>query len=173
MPETLWIAAAAVGLGWLFSWRPAPHARQIAKAHRVLRRLGGLDGPGRAARVIAYLRKVDPYVFEELLLNAFARRGVAVRRNRRYSGDGGIDGYLQLDGGICVQAKRYRGHIRAADVAAFKALVAARRCRGVFIHTGRTGRGARAAAGSLEILSGQRLVDLVTGDPLMLFGLEL
>lgn len=173
MIETLGIASAAIAFGWLIGPRPAAHGRQIAKAERVLRRLSALNGPGRSARVIAYLRKVDPFVFEELLLSAFARRGVRVRRNRRYTGDGGVDGFLKFAGGIWVQAKRYRGHVRASDVAAFKALVFARRCRGVFIHTGRTGRGARAAAGEVEIISGQRLVNLVLGDPVWLFGSRL
>ncbi len=39
---------------------------------------------------IAYLRKIDPFVFEELLLEGFERRGFEVIRNRRYTGDGGL-----------------------------------------------------------------------------------
>lgn len=47
---------------------------------------------------IAYLRKIDPFVFEELLLEGFERRGFEVIRNRRYTGDGGIDGRVKIDG---------------------------------------------------------------------------
>lgn len=173
MSNWVWIAAGAAGFGFVLArWsKPRPHARQVARAIRVLARLTRFDGEHRVACVIAYLRKVDPYVFEELLLTAFARRGIAVRRNARYSGDGGIDGRLRLGGErVYLQAKRYRTHIRAGDVRAFQTLVAEQQVKGIFAHTGRTGRGARAGAGELEFLSGRRLADFVLGEPVRLFG---
>ena len=60
-----------------------------------------------------YLRKINPYVFEELLLLAFERRGMRVIRNSRYSGDGGLDGQVLIDGERwLIQAKRYGRTIR-------------------------------------------------------------
>jgi len=47
---------------------------------------------------IAYLRKIDPYVFEELLLEALLSKGFKITRNKRYSGDGGIDWQSLLQG---------------------------------------------------------------------------
>ncbi|MEX6059375.1 restriction endonuclease [Enterobacter hormaechei] len=41
---------------------------------------------------INYLRKIDPFVFEELLLEGFEAHGFRTIRNKRYTGDGGIDG---------------------------------------------------------------------------------
>lgn len=44
-----------------------------------------------------YLRKINPYVFEELLLLALERQGLTVVRNASYSGDGGTDGQVIID----------------------------------------------------------------------------
>jgi hypothetical protein len=55
----------------------------------VLLRLPQLSADGQR---LLYLRKVNPYVFEEMILTALERRGIPVRRNNRYSGDGGLDG---------------------------------------------------------------------------------
>ncbi|WP_192840691.1 restriction endonuclease, partial [Enterobacter hormaechei] len=41
-----------------------------------------------------YLRKIDPFVFEELLLEGFEAHGFRTIRNKRYTGDGGIDGQV-------------------------------------------------------------------------------
>ncbi|MGS6531656.1 restriction endonuclease, partial [Enterobacter hormaechei] len=44
------------------------------------------------AQIINYLRKIDAFVFEELLLEGFEAHGFRTMRIKRYSGDGGIDG---------------------------------------------------------------------------------
>lgn len=49
------------------------HRRHQATATRVLARLPLLGGDGQR---LAYLRKINPYVFEELLLLAFERQGM-------------------------------------------------------------------------------------------------
>ena len=114
-----------------------------------------LRGVGSAGQVFAYLRKIDPFIFEELVLTCFEERGIAVTRNRRYTGDGGSDGQIWLGGErMHVQAKRYGKHINRPHVAEFLQLVARRQMKGVFVHTGRTGKGARAAAGSSEYKEG-------------------
>src|SRR3546814_6309274 len=67
-------------------------------------------------------------------------RGHRVIRNRRYTGDGGIDGEVIIDGQRwLIQAKRYRDAIRPEHVWDFAQMCATRRRRGMFIHTGRTG----------------------------------
>ena len=71
---------------------------------RILSRGREADSAGK----MAYLRKINPYVFEELVLDGFRSKGYGVKRNRRYSGDGGIDGRVYLDGKeYLVQCKRY------------------------------------------------------------------
>lgn len=149
-------------LSVLDAWRewtlPRSHKRRIRAARRVLARVEGWEAP----RVFGYLRKIDPLSFEELALEAFARAGHRVKRGRRYSGDGGIDGHVWMDGRwVPIQCKRYRNAINPTHVADFAALVFPG--RGLFIHTGRTGPASRANAGGIEIISGQKLINLIKG----------
>ncbi|MCE4360801.1 restriction endonuclease [Xanthomonas hortorum] len=63
-----------------------------------------------------------------------------------------------------LQAKRYRKHINRAHILEFAKLLEARGSREIFIHTGRTGAGARELANDnphLTIISGQRLLDFL------------
>lgn len=133
------------------------------QAKRVIEKLNSIESMPKR---LAYLRKVDPFTFEELLLDAFERRGHKVRRNNRYTGDGGVDGEVILNGRLyLLQAKRYGKYINAAHVAEFCELLERRQCYGVFCHTGRTGPSVREFAKShprLVILSGQRLLDFLT-----------
>ncbi|MGM8474744.1 restriction endonuclease, partial [Enterobacter hormaechei subsp. steigerwaltii] len=69
---------------------------------------------------INYLRKIDPFVFEELLLEGFEAHGFRTIRNKRYTGDGGIDGQVIIGKyRYLIQAKRYRGHIALQHVQEF------------------------------------------------------
>ena len=68
---------------------------------------------------------------------------------------------------MCEQL-RGRDAIRPEHVSEFAQLCATRRQRGLFIHTGRTGGMSRAVidrATGIEIVSGQRLLALLTGAP--------
>ena len=56
--------------------------------------------------IYARLRAMDALAFEELVLESFERRGHRVVRNRRYTGDGGIDGQVVIDGRV-VELKKY------------------------------------------------------------------
>jgi restriction system protein len=117
----------------------------------------------------ARLRAMDPLAFEELLLEAFELRGHRVVRNRRYTGDGGVDGEVVISGTrFLIQAKRYRDTIRPDHVRAFADLCTARGRRGLFIHTGRTGGSSRTildGCASVEVISGRTLLALLTGAP--------
>lgn len=64
------------------SARVRRHRRYRETAQRVLGRLPALSSDG--AR-LSYLRKINPYVFEELLLLALEKQGLEVIRNRSYS----------------------------------------------------------------------------------------
>ncbi|MBC3211061.1 restriction endonuclease [Serratia fonticola] len=155
-------------LSWvvlLFGAKASRHRRYQQQARRVLERLPLLEGDGQR---LAYLRKINPYVFEELLLTAFELRGYRIKRNRRYSGDGGLDGQVWIDGQrYLIQAKRYGRAITPTHVAEFGALVRREGCRGLFVHTGRTGPKSRAELAripEIELLSGQRLLALLKKD---------
>jgi len=147
--------------------RPASrrrHRRYQRQAGRVLARLPVLRDD--ASRLV-YLRKVNPYVFEEMLLTAFSRQGYRIKRNARYSGDGGIDGQVWInDQRWLIQAKRYATSISSQHVLHFGERVRQERCRGFFIHTGRTGemsREALLAVPDITLISGHRLLTLLSG----------
>lgn len=133
------------------------HQRNIRTARRVLARLARLDSE---AAVLAYLRKIDPLVFEELTLTLFENDGCVVRRNTRYSGDGGQDGQVRLPQGLfAIQCKRYRAHIDPAHVEDFARLVEREKfAGGIFAHTGRTG------GESYRRMGGRRIVLLSGAD---------
>ncbi|HCA3195726.1 TPA: restriction endonuclease, partial [Klebsiella pneumoniae] len=82
---------------------------------------------------LAYLRKINPFVFEEMLLDAFELGGYRVERNKRYTGDGGIDGKVWIDDQLyLIQAKRYTGHVAIAHIKEFNELVKRHQCKGFF-----------------------------------------
>ncbi|ECA1950166.1 restriction endonuclease [Salmonella enterica subsp. enterica serovar Virchow] len=141
------------------------HNRYRQAAGRVLARLPQLATDG--AR-LNYLRKINPYVFEELLLLALARQGLEVVRNRSYSGDGGLDGQVFIGGRRwLIQAKRYSRAIVPGHVEEFGALLLREQCAGLFIHTGRTGKKSYDSlrrCPSVHLVSGQRLLRLLSGE---------
>ncbi|WP_407200924.1 restriction endonuclease [Enterobacter cloacae] len=87
---------------------------------------------------IAYLRKINAFVFEEMLMEAIERAGHKVYRNKRYTGDGGIDGKALINGHYyLIQAKRYTGHVTTDHVSSFKASSLRETSAGNFCHTGK------------------------------------
>ncbi|AIA55459.1 putative membrane protein [Acidithiobacillus caldus ATCC 51756] len=111
----------ARGRAWVSriqSRRSRSHRKRQDAARRrecSLAEIVGADAGETFARRMAYLRTLDPLVFEELVLDAFQKKGWIVERNRRYSGDGGLDGKVFMDNrwrGI--QCKRYKGPIQTA-----------------------------------------------------------
>ena len=144
------VVMAFLNLRWREKASTRRHRRYRATAGRVLNKLNSLPGDGQR---LTYLRKISPYVFEELLLSAFERQGLTVVRNASYSGDGGLDGQVIIDGEHwLIQAKRYSRAVSGR--------------RGLFIHTGRTGkmsRTIRTASPRLRIISGQRLLAILAG----------
>lgn len=149
---------------------PLKHRWRRRQARTMAAQLRGRDQSQPPQLIYARLRAMDPLAFEELLLERFERRGCKVVRNQHYTGDGGIDGQVVIDGVVwLIQAKRYAGSIRPDYVAAFEQLCRTRGQRGFFIHTGRTGpqsRSAVANGSAVYILSGRSLLALLAGQPL-------
>ncbi|AUO01805.1 restriction endonuclease [Serratia marcescens] len=141
------------------------HRRYQATAMRVLARLPLLGGDGQR---LAYLRKINPYVFEELLLLAFERQGYAVIRNTSYSGDGGLDGRVIIEGKTYfIQAKRYGRTISPSHITSFGELLRHHHCDGFFIHTGRTHQLSRVLLQNhphVHLVSGRKLLALLAGN---------
>ena len=137
----LWLSIHSRFLSW--AKRRHGHRRMRARwtAARILS-IKGADDRETIARRVAYLRKIDPWVFEELVLDAFQRRGWTVVRNHRYTGDGDLDGRIYADGVWSgVQCKRYKGDVPLSMITRFaRDLRREGLTRGFFIHTGRVTR---------------------------------
>ena len=141
------------------------HRFNKKKAKQILKKLQKFDHPGK---IFSYLRKIDPFVFEELLLTAFENKGYRAIRNKRYTGDSGIDGRLLNDRGelILIQAKRYSNHINKDHITQFSRIVMndKKAKKGYFIHTGKTGGKSYSelkTASNIQLLSGENLIKLI------------
>lgn len=163
LPFEAWIFGICIALLFVaIKWDQCRHARTILEASAQLRRLKKID---QASFRMAHLRKVDPFVFEEMLLTAFKKRGYKIRRNKRYTGDGGIDGHVRIKGQWhAIQAKRYKNHIKLQDVKELSEVCRQRRLKGLSIHTGKTGAASRVAAQNcqrIQMISGSKLLKLL------------
>ena len=112
-----------------------------------------------------FLKQVDPFVFEELLLLSLKFRGIKVIHNKRYTGDGGIDGIILLGNKrYAIQAKRYTSYITASHVNDFKTALINKGCSGgFFIHCGKSGKALYSHLdSSIHLISGSNLHQLLT-----------
>jgi restriction system protein len=137
---------------------------RIGQSRKLLVKLRAFEGVHRTAQTLTYLRKIDPFVFEELLLTALEDQKVGIIRNERYTNDGGIDGRFKWQGKIAlIQAKRYQAHINRQHALVFAEQVQSGKTYGIFAHTGRTGKGSFRALllPNMLILSGDNLVKLL------------
>lgn len=139
------------------------HALKLKQAKRVYVKIKEIESFPQA---IAYLRKIDPYVYEELILFALKNMKYKIKRNKKYSGDGGIDGKVWIKGKLhYIQAKRYSKYINKAHVEEFNFITKRDKVGGLFVHTGITGKGSRAEVAShVKMISGEKMVDLIKGN---------
>lgn len=113
---------------------------------------------------ILFLRKIDPFVFEEILLSSFKKIGYKIKRNKRYTGDGGSDGKVWIKNKMYhIQAKRYKSYIKNKDMVDFIYLIRREKSKGMFIHTGVMGKKTKELAekNKVKVLSDNLLYDLI------------
>ena len=172
IPLWVWATAFTLVLLKILTRRPRHHWR-IKKASWVLKRLREIGLESGPAAQFGFMRSkaVDPFTFEEAILTALKSRGIKIKRNRRYTGDGGIDGTAWLKGNLMlVQAKLYRGHINPQDVRDFCSLCEDKKAYGLFVHSGRTGPMSKECISPmLDIISGNRLLQFLEGRAMKLF----
>lgn len=145
------------------NYRKQKHQVNIQTAARVIEKLRSFKEPYKKAKQLTYLKKISPYVFEELLLTLFSEMGYKIIRNKSYSNDGGLDGKIILPSGelVLIQAKRYSGAISRKHLLGFQALVLkSQATTGYFIHTGRT------SAPNLDLYRNSSIV-IYSGDKLL------
>jgi len=178
VPYLAALGVAAIGIVLLERRRPKQtkaqrqHAWNEERSWKDLKTIRGMVPKDNPARVFAYLRKVDPYRFEDMILSELARRGLKIIRGTSYSGDGGIDGTFYLGKQLyLIQAKRYAKYIKQEHVWAFDAICQRRKAKGLFVHTGKTPsslRELKRQAGVVRIISGEELLQLFAGDKVSL-----
>lgn len=154
---------------WVNRWRlrrRPRHRHNVCQSYQVLSQLRSWEGAHLEARCFAFLRKVDPLLFEEIVLTALEDCGMFIWRNLRYTGDGGLDGkaWHPHHGWCAVQVKRYCQYVCADHVREFAELVARRHYPvGLFVHSGRSGGALYSHLGNsrLTLISGNRLLQLL------------
>ena len=142
-------------------WGKQRHLLSKLEAYQELRKIKKMPPDYQ----MTYLRQVDPFVFEEMILTAIKRKGLRIERNKRYTGDGGIDGKCYVNGQLyLIQAKRYSGHINPAHVIEFAGVCKRHNSKGFFVHTGKTGRKSKSVFNNtnIELISGDRLLKLLS-----------
>ena len=166
-PEVTFITASLIVLKLTLLLKPTytkknkRHKRNVKHSNKVLNKLQHIERPQYQ---LGYLRKVDPYIFEELILSAFSAAGYKIKRNNKYSGDGGIDGKVIVNGQvILIQAKRYSSYINGSHVEDFSHVCAKEGAVGLFIHTGKTTPHSRNQhQGNIQLVGGDKLLKLLT-----------
>lgn len=143
------------------------HQRMETSASKVLAKIRAMVPMQNPGPVFAYLRQMNPYAFEEMILHELEHRKLKIRRNAAYSGDGGIDGTFFLDDQKwLVQAKRYAKYVKKEHVWAFDAVCKEHKAKGLFVHTGKTPKDLlelKRQCGVVRIISGEELMLLFSG----------
>lgn len=144
--------------------KKSKHQRNVFKGEKIINKINAFKYPGQK---INYLKKIDPFVFEELLLSAFKNKGFRIVRNRKYTGDGGIDGiiYNKENKKILLQAKRYSNYINRQHLKDFENIIFREKAiKGYFIHTGKSSAETRNmfSSSNIEIIGGNKLIELIT-----------
>lgn len=150
-------------------WGKITHLYRIRQARKVLKKLKIIARqPNSGGKIMVYLRKINPYVFEELILTVIEDSNIRIVRNTRYSGDGGVDGIFKLKKGrVLIQCKRYSNYINHQDVTRLcKSVKDDKYYMGIFVHTGKTGEKSKKASkeeNNILFISGSILIDLILG----------
>jgi restriction system protein len=116
------------------------------------------------------LKTIDPFYFEKVILMLLKRMGYGDFIETKKTGDGGIDGIINLDqlglSRIYIQAKRYADNkVREKDIRNFIGAMSGDTVNGVFVTTSEFDDGAvskaKAAHHKIVMLDGRKLVDLM------------
>jgi restriction system protein len=162
------IAAILIRLTLIWVRRRYPlysefHVKQVQSSERILSRLKEIGLARGPQAQFGYLRKVSSIQFEEIILSGLEASGHQVKRNHRYTGDGGVDGQALIDGQWhLLQMKRYSSHINRKHLIEFVRLCESKKSKGLFVHSGRTGAGvARLGGTSVKVISGDCLLKFI------------
>lgn len=171
-----WLSASAVNVFILlgaiiavpafaaFLWKAlfGYHARMKREARRLWKKIQ--DTPSDRD-VFLLVRALPPFAFEELVVLALRKHGYRAWHGPRYTGDGGIDGWVRYGREKHpIQDKRYSGAINPRHVRDFSHICGGLGTTGLFVHTGTTGTSSWSAAANVRIISGRLLMGLLRKD---------
>lgn len=157
-------AIVVISIIYIVFFKKKRHHYKIKQGEKILAKIRSFEGENINSRIINYLRQINPFTFEEMLLSLFNENGCKIKRNKRYTGDGGLDGKFKFNGKwYYIQAKRYSNYIRSTDVEALALLCRKKKVRGLFIHTGKAGKG------SLSIEKANNHIMIITPEDLVQF----
>lgn len=143
-----------------FFYKKSQKRWRIKASFKYLKKIESITGENEFQLTIGYLRKIDPFIFEEMILSRLKLQGYKIYRNKRYTGDGGIDGKFKYNGKLYyIQAKRYKSYITKSHVIDFNNLIQKKKVKGLFVHTGKTGKGSKDIENqSMTFLSGKNMI---------------
>lgn len=149
-------------------WRHLFRIKNAKKVHKTLisiKKQNEVYHP----KIFSYLRKINPFVFEELILNMIEKQNIRVIRNKSYSNDGGIDGKFVLNGKtFLIQCKRYQEYINKKDVEKLLNDIKIHKADfAIFVHTGKTGEKTKNIfqnEKNLILVSGTYMIDFILED---------
>jgi restriction system protein len=138
-PSQTLIILCAIVVFYLIVFAKSKEKWRIDKSKYVLKELNKMSDP---SHIFTKLRRLDPFLYEELILTSIDinNPNVEITRNKRYTGDGGIDGVIKINGVIvAIQAKCYTNEIVTSDVLKLQTDMAkVGATYALFVHTGRT-----------------------------------
>ena len=157
--------------------RTSKHKQNVHHSYLLVQQFRKEASLAKLPAAIATLRRLDPYVFEELLLTCCEDQGWQIERSFRYSGDGGVDGRVLIAGfRYLVQAKRYKDYINPQHIEKFRMVIQSEGAAGgFFIHTGKTRTLSKQLLTEFRItlISGQKLIDFVLGRKVRIVGITI
>lgn len=122
-----------------------------------------------ADEMLVSLKNVDPYHFEQLVVDLLVKMGYGEGQQVGGKGDGGIDGIINQDllglEKVYIQAKRWQGTVGAPEIYNFAGGLAAKgAAKGVFITTSHFTPSAKESA--QNVLRGGQFIRLIDGGEL-------
>lgn len=154
---------------------PIPGSKKrwrVRYSKKILKKINSAKNRKKKEKLLNH-RKVDHFVFEELILSALEKRRFKITRNTRYTGDGGIDGRARWKKNkIIIQAKFYSGYISKVHLRDFFIACKREKSVGLFVFTGKISDQniSYARACGIELIYGDGLCNFLDHRvPLILF----
>lgn len=157
----VFVSAVMLTFSFVMASRRTTMSKAKRGAKRAWRKIQKAESPQAVFNIV---RRTHPFAFEMLVIIALKEKGVKAWHGRKFTGDGGVDGYAKIDGLMYyIQDKRYVSGINADHIYNFNILCRQHNVYGLFVHTGTTGTKARAinSDARVKIISGEKLLALL------------